>query len=156
MELTRVLASIDDALTAQAGPDIGAAVLTQADRRLIAVLQEGLPLISRPYAAIGARVGLSEEQVLSRLASMLARGIIKRMGVIVRHHELGYRANAMVVWDIPDERVAQIGYEGFMRGKRVVVAGAGNRLVALILRAMPHGFLLRVTDQTMRAVARQS
>ena len=73
------------------------------------MLQEGLPLVSRPYAAIGTRVGLSEEQVLARLSSMLARGFIKRLGVIVRHHELGYRANAMVVWDIPDDRVAQIG-----------------------------------------------
>jgi len=65
-------------------------------------------------------------------------------------------SGAYGVLTLSAERVAQIGYEGFMRGKRVVVAGAGNRLVALILRAMPHGFLLRVTDQTMRAVARQS
>ena len=38
-------------------------------------------------------------------------GVIKRFGVVVRHHELGYRANAMVVWDIPDERVRDIGQQ---------------------------------------------
>jgi DNA-binding Lrp family transcriptional regulator len=40
---------------------------------------------------------------------MIDAGIIKRLGVVVRHHELGYRANAMVVWDVPDARVEQIG-----------------------------------------------
>ena len=34
---------------------------------------------------------------------MLDSGVIKRFGVVVRHHELGYRANAMVVWDVPDD-----------------------------------------------------
>jgi siroheme decarboxylase len=31
--------------------------------------------------------------------------MIRRFGLVVRHHELGYRANAMTVWDVPDERV---------------------------------------------------
>jgi len=52
--------------------------------------------------------------------------------------------------------VARIGYDGFMRGKRVVVAGTANRIVALLVRAMPHGFLLRATDQSMQAAARDS
>ena len=40
---------------------------------------------------------------------MLRAGAIKRFGVVVRHHELGYRANAMCVWDIPDDKVDSIG-----------------------------------------------
>jgi DNA-binding Lrp family transcriptional regulator len=42
---------------------------------------------------------------------MIDAGIIKRLGVVVRHHELGYRANAMVVWDVPDERVDVLGQQ---------------------------------------------
>ncbi len=72
-----------------------------AQQRLIAAIQDGLPLSARPYADIGARIGLSEEDVIARIAAMQQQGTIKRLGVVVRHHELGYRANAMVVWDVP-------------------------------------------------------
>ncbi len=79
------------------------------DRRLLAAIQHGLPLVSRPYAEIAARLGLSEEQVTARLARLKEVGVIGRFGVVVRHHELGYRANAMVVWDAPDDRVIELG-----------------------------------------------
>jgi len=81
----------------------------EADRRLLAAIQHGLPLVPRPYAEIGARLGLSEEQVIARLAQLKDSGVIRRFGVVVRHHELGYSANAMVVWDVPDGQVAELG-----------------------------------------------
>jgi DNA-binding Lrp family transcriptional regulator len=78
---------------------------------LIEAIQDGLPLVPRPYQAIAERIGASETAVIERLRDMLERGIIKRLGVVVRHHELGYRANAMVVWDVPDDRVERIGLQ---------------------------------------------
>ena len=77
---------------------------------LIAVIQEGLPLVPRPWAVIGARLGMSEDEVMRRVRSLQRDGTIKRLGVVVRHRRLGYRANAMVVWDLPDERVAEVGH----------------------------------------------
>jgi DNA-binding Lrp family transcriptional regulator len=79
------------------------------DRRVLASIQNGLPLVSRPYADIGARLGLSEADVIARLDRMQQRGIIRRFGVVVRHHEVGYGANAMVVWDVPDAAVSNLG-----------------------------------------------
>lgn len=79
------------------------------DRILLAAIQEGLPLVSRPYAEIGRRVGMSETEVIGKLGRWIEAGVIKRLGVVVRHRELGYRANAMVVFDVPDERVGDIG-----------------------------------------------
>lgn len=76
--------------------------LSPSDRRLLAALAEGLPLVARPFAALGERVGLSEGEVLARLEQLRAAGVIQRAGLIVRHRELGYRANAMVVFDVPD------------------------------------------------------
>jgi len=84
-------------------------VLSDKDRQLIAAIQGGLPLVAKPYAAIAAQLGLTEAGVISRLETLQAAGMIKRMGVVVRHRELGYRANAMVVWDIPDDQVERIG-----------------------------------------------
>jgi DNA-binding Lrp family transcriptional regulator len=76
---------------------------------LIPLLQEGLPLTHAPYAEIGSRIGLSGEDVLEQIDNMLTAGTIKRFGVVVRHHELGYRANAMCVWDIGDGSVDELG-----------------------------------------------
>lgn len=83
--------------------------LNISDQRLIAAIQCGLPLVSRPFAEIGASIGLSEGEVIERIQALLADGTIKRLGVVVRHHELGYRANAMTVWNIPDDQVDEIG-----------------------------------------------
>ena len=78
---------------------------------LIDAIQDGLPLVARPYRQIAERLGWSEQQVINQLQQMLESGIIKRLGVVVRHHELGYRANAMVVLDVPDEIIDQLGYQ---------------------------------------------
>jgi len=83
--------------------------LTAQDRRLVAAIQDGLSLEPAPYAAIARRLGLSEAAVIERLAEMRAEGLIRRFGVVVRHHELGYRANAMVVWDVADAEVRAAG-----------------------------------------------
>jgi len=81
----------------------------EADRRLVGVLQEGLPLFIRPFQLIAERIGASEGEVLGRIGRWLEEGAIKRFGVVVRHHELGFRANAMVVHDIPDDEVGAVG-----------------------------------------------
>jgi len=84
-------------------------VLSEQDRALIAAIQGGLPLVAKPYAAIAAQLGLTESEIIARLQTLQAAGLIKRMGVVVKHRALGYRANAMVVWDVPDDQVERIG-----------------------------------------------
>jgi DNA-binding Lrp family transcriptional regulator len=83
--------------------------VTGEDRRLLAVIEDGLPIVPRPYREIGLRIGLGEDEVIARLGSLIERGIVKRLGLVVRHRELGYEANAMVVWDVADEAVADVG-----------------------------------------------
>lgn len=79
------------------------------DLVLLQAVEDGLPLVPRPFAELGARLGMPEGEVMARFWMLQNLGVIKRFGVVVRHHELGYRANAMVVWDIPDERVTELG-----------------------------------------------
>ena len=64
--------------------------------------------IVRSKLATGT-LGLSEEEVLALLAKMLAEGRIRRIGAVIRHRRLGYEANAMAVWDVPDAQVGEIG-----------------------------------------------
>jgi len=84
-------------------------MINTIDLELILAIQQGLPLVSRPYAAIADSLGLNEQQVIERLYYLKQQGLIKRLGVIVNHRKLGYTANAMVVFDIPDELSTQIG-----------------------------------------------
>ena len=79
------------------------------DMRILAAAAEGLSLERRPYARIAVESGTTEADVGRRLEAMVRKGVIKRLGVVVRHHELGFGANAMVVWDVPDAAVAQVG-----------------------------------------------
>jgi len=83
--------------------------LTEADHKLVEVIAPGLPFVSRPYAVVGEQIGMDESEVIERIEKMISLGVIKRHGMVVRHHELGYRSNAMCVWNIPDERIDEIG-----------------------------------------------
>lgn len=83
--------------------------LNDADLALIEALADGLELVSNPYAALGARVGLTEDEALRRLEALIAGGVIRRFGVVVQHHRLGLCANGMSVWNIPDADVAEVG-----------------------------------------------
>jgi DNA-binding Lrp family transcriptional regulator len=91
-------------------PDGAPALLDGAcDRRLAAALDDGLAPVPQPYAELAARAGLTEVETLARLARWQATRLVRRFGVIVRHHELGWRANAMAVWDVPDDAVRRFG-----------------------------------------------
>ena len=79
------------------------------DRALIAATQGGLPLVTRPYEAVGAMLGVPGEQVRERLEHMLAQGLVRRIGAVPNHYRLGYTANGMSVWDVADEHVATLG-----------------------------------------------
>jgi DNA-binding Lrp family transcriptional regulator len=83
--------------------------LNEKDRALIKAVEHGLPVISRPYAEIARQLDCTEQDVISRLQQLINNGAIKRYGIVVRHKELGYTANGMVVWNIPDERVDELG-----------------------------------------------
>lgn len=85
--------------------------LDSLDRQLLATLEDGLPLEPRPYARLAEAAGLNEAWLLTRLEEWLATGILKRFGVVVRHHELGYRANAMCVWNVPEARIDELGQQ---------------------------------------------
>ncbi|MBL8572921.1 MAG: hypothetical protein JNM13_04520 [Hyphomicrobiaceae bacterium] len=79
-----------------------------ADRRVLAALEDGLPLTSEPYAGLARAAAMPVAELLGRLASLTARGIVTRFGLILNHRALGFRANAMAVWDVPDHMVDEV------------------------------------------------
>ncbi len=79
--------------------------VAEAERPLAARVEEGLPLVARPYAVWAGQLGIAEDDLLATLARWLDRGTLRRFGVVVRHHELGFDRNAMTVFDVPDDEV---------------------------------------------------
>jgi DNA-binding Lrp family transcriptional regulator len=85
------------------------APIDEVDRRIILATQAGLPLTHQPYHRIATELALEPEEVMERIRRMLANGVIRRIGAVPNHYALGYRANAMSVWDVPDTRVRRLG-----------------------------------------------
>jgi DNA-binding Lrp family transcriptional regulator len=83
--------------------------VTEKEQRLILELGNNFPIEPRPFAAIGARLGMTEDEVLARVKEFMARGIIRRLSVALRHQNVGFTANAMVVWKVPPERLNEVG-----------------------------------------------
>lgn len=102
--------------------------LDDADRRLIAALNGGIALQSRPFALLADACALHEDEVLQRLQSWVDSGVIRRFGMVLRHHELGFHANAMCVWQVPPAARDAIG-----------AALAGDPVVTLCYARPPQG-----------------
>jgi DNA-binding Lrp family transcriptional regulator len=92
----------------------------QPERDLLAAIEDGLPIVARPYRAVAERIDRDEEDVLDRLSRLAAAGVVSRFGCIVRHRALGYTANAMAVWDVDADVVDQIG-QRFARHAKVTL-----------------------------------
>ena len=79
------------------------------DRAILQHLTEGLAIAPRPYRDLALALNRTEAEVCDRIKTLIGAGIISRLGVIVRHRALGWRANAMVVWDIAPEQITDAG-----------------------------------------------
>ncbi len=95
------------ALTLGGAADFGA--FLDSDRPILHALSQGLPLVSRPFEALGKDLDRSEGDILERINALALAGILTRIGVIVRHRAIGWTSNAMVVWDIPEDRIVEAG-----------------------------------------------
>jgi DNA-binding Lrp family transcriptional regulator len=80
--------------------------LRELDERVLAATLLGLPLTPAPYADLATTLGVTEQDVLDSTRRLEKTGVLKRFGLVLRHHELGFRANGMCVFDVPDGDVA--------------------------------------------------
>lgn len=72
------------------------------------LIETGLPKQLQPYKNLAEIVNCSEQQVLEQIAKWQHTGLIRRFGLVVKHRKLGYNANAMVVWNIDNNKVDAI------------------------------------------------
>ncbi|MCQ4285852.1 AsnC family protein [Pseudomonas stutzeri] len=77
--------------------------------QLRSLLEAGLPLAARPYRMLAERIGASEQAVLEQVRHWSEDGLFRRVGLVLKHRALGFRANAMLVLDIADDQVDEVG-----------------------------------------------
>ena len=79
--------------------------LTEQQIQIVRFIQGDLPVTERPFALLAARLGIGEEQVVGEIDALKRSGVIRRFGMAVRHQNIGYTANGMSCWDVPDDRI---------------------------------------------------
>ena len=81
------------------------------DKNIIALLQENIELVKRPFKRIADKSGCEEDEVLDRLRQMKEAGALKRIAPLLYHRRSGYQANGMVVWKMAETEIDQAGYQ---------------------------------------------
>ncbi|MBI4114977.1 MAG: Lrp/AsnC family transcriptional regulator [Candidatus Omnitrophica bacterium] len=94
----------DESRRRKSAPD-----LSETEIEVIRILQEDMPLAEEPYRALAAQIGVSEGELFDILNSFQSRGYMRRIAAILHHRRAGFAANAMVVWNIPKEKLDTIG-----------------------------------------------
>ena len=83
--------------------------MSDIERRIVAVLQKGLPTSQTPYEDTARQIGIDTDQLLSILNDWKKQGRLRRIGAIVNHFKVGFDAGAMVVWQVEADRIVEVG-----------------------------------------------
>ncbi len=83
--------------------------MDKIDRLLLKSTQDGIPVVPEPFLEISKETGIPEDEVITRLESLVKNGVIRRFGASIGHRSIGITANAMCTWNVPDERVEEVG-----------------------------------------------
>lgn len=83
--------------------------LTERDKAIVRALQHDLPLVPEPYAVLAQELGMSEEDLIAGIHRLMDMGCLKRISIALRHKNVGFTINVMVVWDVADDSVDEIG-----------------------------------------------
>ncbi len=84
-------------------------MLTELEKKIIASIQEDMPISERPYAAIAEKLAITESELLDKLQDLSRHGVIRRFGATLRHQRAGFNANAMVAWKVDEDRIQEVG-----------------------------------------------
>jgi len=84
--------------------------LNPAERAVVRRLQDSIPLVPEPFTALGAELNRKPDDLLTLLTQWEHAGMLRRIGLIVRHRKLGFDANGMCVWSVGPARTVDAGH----------------------------------------------
>lgn len=84
-------------------------MIDDLDKKIISLLQKDLPLDPRPFATMAHQIGITEDQFIDKVKSLMKKGIMRRFGATLYHQEAGFSSNAVVAWIVPEEKIEETG-----------------------------------------------
>jgi len=85
-------------------------MLTELEKKISMLVQQEIAIEKRPFKSIAEKLGVSEEQVLATIRSLMTKGTIRKFGAILRHQKAGFPHNAMVIWAVSEEKIEFAGH----------------------------------------------
>ncbi|MGB9619483.1 MAG: Lrp/AsnC family transcriptional regulator [Armatimonadota bacterium] len=83
--------------------------MTDREKAIVRAIQGGLPVCEEPFAEVAEAAGVTLDELLRQIDLWKDDGTIRRFGAVLRHQRAGYSANAMVVWNVPEDQVEDFG-----------------------------------------------
>ncbi len=83
--------------------------LSEFDRKLVVLLQKGLPIVKTPWQEIAMKLRTEEQSLLSHISKLKKTGVIKRISAVLRHRKIGFHANGMACFRVPEDRIVEAG-----------------------------------------------
>ena len=83
--------------------------MDEIDRKLLAGMEKGITLTTEPFNEIALQLGITTKEVVTRLCKLKEKGVIRRFGASIKPNNIGFSANALVAWKVPENRVQEIG-----------------------------------------------
>ena len=82
--------------------------MTELDKKIVRALQGDFPLVAEPYQMLADQVGVSKEEFMARVKVLEEQKVIRKMGAVLRHREVGFNANVLVAWVVPEARLDEV------------------------------------------------
>ena len=79
--------------------------ISNIDKSIVRALQGDFPLVAEPYKALAQKAGIPEDVFLARVKALTERKMIRKMGAVLRHRRIGFAANALCAWEVPEDRL---------------------------------------------------
>lgn len=83
--------------------------MDEIDLKLLAAMEKGIALSTEPFNEIAQQLGITQQEVITRLSKLKQEGVIRRFGASIKPNNVGFSANALVAWKTPEKRVAEVG-----------------------------------------------
>ncbi|MEK6832329.1 MAG: Lrp/AsnC family transcriptional regulator, partial [Thermoproteota archaeon] len=84
-------------------------VPTEQDKEFIREMQKDMEITDRPFLNSATKLGFTEDELFEKLKYYEDIGVMRRFAAILRHREVGFTANGMIVWNVPDDRISEVG-----------------------------------------------
>ncbi len=82
---------------------------TEQDKDFIRELQKDMEIIDEPFVKAANNLGITENELFEKMKHYEHNGIMRRFAAILRHRKVGFTANGMIVWKVPEDRITEVG-----------------------------------------------